>query len=42
MGMFLKYWCETKKRQEEIQERVHLLPMMKIAADYLEDFMTKN
>ena len=42
MGMFLKYWCETKNRQEEIQERVHLLPMMKIAADYLEDFMTKN
>ena len=36
MGMVLKHWCQLKDHQEEINKKFHFLPMMKIAAFYLE------
>lgn len=41
MGMILKYWCQTKNKKKETEERFHFLSVMKISAFYLEYYQKK-
>ncbi len=42
MGIALKHWCQLKDHREEIGKKFHFLPMMKIAASYLEYVMNSK